>query len=65
VLGITLQEWAQMDAEERQEYMVDALNRAADLLEATADAFDADLGSERSEVKRLAVKLTMLARKFS
>jgi len=65
VLGITLQEWAEMDAGERQAYMVGALNRAADLLVATSTAFSGDLGSDRSEVKRLAVKLIMLARKFS
>jgi len=64
VLGLTLQDWARMDGDERQAYMVDALNRAADLLEATSTAFEADLGSDRAEVKRLAVKLSILARKF-
>lgn len=64
VLGITLHEWARMDADERQKYMVSALNKAADLIEATANAFDMELGSDRSELKRLAVKLSLMARKF-
>ena len=48
--GLTRSELSGMDEEERQEALSDALNRAADLLQASASAFRAELGPLRSKI---------------
>lgn len=62
-LGITLDEWAKMDAEARNEYLQDALHRAADLSYAIVKAFGADLTShERRAVLQASKVLQNVAR---
>jgi len=64
ILGITSEELAEMDEEERREALWDSLNRAADIAQHTADAFKADLpSSERGQVLQAFRILRDVARK--
>lgn len=57
VLGITHADWAVMDAEEREEYIQDSLNRSADIAYATMQAFEADLSSGEQQAIHRAYKI--------
>jgi len=66
VLGITPDEWARMDAEERQTYLVDSLHRAGDLAHALVKAFSEDLSaSERQSILQASKVLQGVARSRS
>jgi hypothetical protein len=63
ILGITLDEWAKMDPEERSVYIVDSLHRAGDLASEIVRAFQADLnGSERAAILKASRVLQSIAR---
>lgn len=64
VLGLKPSTIEAMDADERVEVMVDALNRAVDLVEAVAGAFDKDLGSNLTVVQNAGKDLKRIARKY-
>ena len=65
VLGYTKAELDEMDEEERAAALRDCLNRAADLLQATADAFKADLtAGPRSAVREAAADVIRIVRKL-
>ena len=51
VLGLTKAEIARMSPEEREEALVDSLNRAGDLCEAIVGAFGSDLDDKRKVVQ--------------
>jgi hypothetical protein len=63
VLGITPDDYARMDEEERERYMVDALNRAADLLDSTVAAFAEQFQlAEINALTSMANKIVAIAR---
>lgn len=54
VLGVRKEDLAEMGPDERQEEMVDAIFRAADLIEAIDGAFEQELGEWSSKLKQAA-----------
>lgn len=63
ILGITLEEWARMDAEERNLYIQQSLHQAGDLANEVVRAFQADLtNSERQAILRASKILQGIAR---
>lgn len=52
-----------MDEDERKEQLVDGLNRAADLLQALAEAFKGDLGSAHRDVAQAAKTIIQVSRR--
>ena len=63
ILGITLEEWARMDAEERDRYIEQSLHRAGDLAREVVLAFQADLtNGERQAILRASRILQGIAR---
>ena len=62
VLGYSAEDLASMDAEERADAMREVLNRAADMLQAAADAFVPELKGHRSDVTAAAQSVIAVAR---
>ena len=62
VLGYSAEDLAGMDAEERADAMREVLNRAADMLQAAADAFAREMGAGRSDVTAAAQSVIAVAR---
>jgi hypothetical protein len=64
VLGYKKAELDDMDDEERAEALRDCLNRAADLLQATAAAFPTLKGADRDAVKAAASDVIRVVRRL-
>ncbi len=62
VLGYSAEDIAEMDAEERANAMREVLNRAADMLQAAADAFATELAWQRADVRAAAQSVLAVAR---
>jgi hypothetical protein len=62
VLGITHAELRDLSPDERDDYLRDALHRAADLSAELASAFSADLGTAAAAVRAASETLSRVAR---
>lgn len=63
VLGLTPSDLEDMEPDEKKDAARDLLNQAGDLAEAVAEAFESELGAQKSEVVKAAKALQQAARK--